>query len=84
MVVFPDPAGAETNASRKEPEFAIISERRGRGMYRGPIEGGLSFTAMARRWKPSSVPSALRSFPVIFFLVVGGLANRHTLDTIKK
>jgi hypothetical protein len=84
MVVFPDPAGAEINASRYESKFATLSERRGRGMYRVPMEGGLSFTARARRWKPLSVPSALRSFPGIFFPVVGGFASRPILDTMKK
>jgi len=83
-VVFPDPAGAEINASRKGPEFSTLAERRGRGMYRGPMDGGLSFTARARRWKPLSVPSALRFISGIFFPVMGGLAIRHILDTMKK
>jgi hypothetical protein len=53
-------------------------------MYRGPMEGGLSFTARARRVKLLSVPSPLRLFSGIFFPGVGGLAIRHILDTMKK
>jgi hypothetical protein len=48
------------------------------------MEGGLSFTARARRWKPFSVPLALRYFSGIFFPGTGDLAIRTILDTMKK